>query len=67
MYPVSDSYIAARRTAVKEERITGGIKLKDGTIIAVDDSIIIQGSLSVTREACSSGKWDIGTLNYSKM
>lgn len=67
MYPVSDSYIAARRASVKEERITGGIKLKDGTIIAVDDSVIIQGSLSVSREVCSSGKWDIGTLNYSKM
>lgn len=65
MYPVSDAYLAARRSRVREERITGGIKLKDGTIIAVDDSVIIQNSLSVSKKVCSSGKFDIGTVNCS--
>lgn len=65
MYPVSDAYLAARRSRVREERITGGIKLKDGTIIAVDDSVIIQNSLSVSKKVCSSSKFDIGTVNCS--
>lgn len=67
MYPVSDKYIAARRAAFKEERITGGIKLKDGTIIAVDDSVLVQGSLSITSKVCTNDKFDIGTANCSVM
>lgn len=67
MYPVSDAYIAARRARNREERITGAIKLKDGTHIIVDDSIIIQGSLSISKKVCSSGKWDVGTMNYSQI
>lgn len=65
MYPVSDAYLAARRSRVREERITGGIKLKDGTIIAIDDSVIIQNSLSISKKVCSSSKFDIGTMNCS--
>lgn len=65
MYPVSDKYIAARRAAFKEERITGGIKLKDGTIIAVDDSVLVQGTLSITSKVCTNDKFDIGTANCS--
>lgn len=67
MYPVSDKYIAARRAAFKEERITGGIKLKDGTIIAVDDSVLVQGTLSITSKVCTNDKFDIGTANCSVM
>lgn len=67
MYPVSDKYIAARRAAFKEERITGGIKLKDGTIIAVDDSVLVQGSLSITSKVCTNDKFDIGSANCSVM
>lgn len=66
MYNVSDSYIAALR-APYIERITGGIKLKDGTIIPVDDSIIVQGSLSMTRRAMNSSKFDIGTANAASL
>lgn len=65
MYPVSDKYIAACRAVFKEERITGGIKLKDGTIISVDDSVIVQGSLSISAKAC--GSFDIGTANCSQL
>ena len=42
MYPVSEKYIEAIRAPVREDRITGGIRLKDGTIIPVNDSIIVQ-------------------------
>ncbi|MGN1109923.1 MAG: hypothetical protein ACI4RK_11140 [Oscillospiraceae bacterium] len=65
MYPVSDAYLAARRSRVREERITGGIKLKDGTVITVDDTVIIQNSLSISKKVCSSSKFDIGTMNCS--
>lgn len=65
MYPVSEAYLAARRSRVREERITGGIKLKDGTIITIDDTVIIQNSLSISKKVCSSGKFDIGTMNCS--
>ncbi len=67
MYPVSDSYIAALRASAREDRITGGIRLKDGTIITIDDTIIIQKSLTVTRKVCSSDKFDFGTINSSEM
>ena len=67
MYPVSDKYIAARRAAFREERITGGIKLKDGTIITVDDSVLVQGSLSITSKVCTNDRFDIGSANCSVM
>ena len=67
MYPVSDEYIAARRAPFKEERITGWIKLKDGTIIEINDSVVIQGSLKTIREVCSDSSFDIGTANCSKL
>ena len=67
MYPVSEKYIAACRASFKEERITGGIKLIDGTIIPIDDSVVVQGSLCITSKVCSSNKFDIGTANCSEM
>ena len=67
MYPVSDKYIEAMRAPVREDRITGGIRLKDGTIIAVDDTVIIQKSLTVTRRVSNSSKFDIGTVNSAEM
>ena len=63
MYPVSEKYIEAIRAPVREDRI----RLKDGTIIPVDDSIIVQKSLTVTRKASSSYKFDIGTVNSAEM
>ena len=67
MYPVSEKYIEAIRAPVREDRITGGIRLKDGTIIPVNDSIIVQKSLTVTRKVSSSSKFDIGTANSAEM
>ena len=67
MYPVSEKYIEAIRAPVREDRITGGIRLKDGTRIAVDDTIIIQKSLTVTRSVSNSSKFDIGTVNSAEM
>ena len=37
MYPVSEKYIEAIRAPVREDRITGGIRLKDGTIIRSEE------------------------------
>lgn len=67
MYPVSDKYIEAMRAPVREDRITGGIRLKDGTIIPVDDTVIIRKSLTVTRRVSNSSKFDIGTANSAEM
>ena len=67
MYPVSEKYIEAIRSPVREDRITGGIRLKDGTRIAVDDTTIIQRSLTVTRSVSNSSKFDIGTVNSAEM
>lgn len=63
MYPVTDEYLAAQRAPFREERITGAIKLKDGTKIVVDNSSIAQGTLSMTRQAFKSDKFDIGMLS----
>ena len=63
MYPVTDEYLAAKRAPFREERITGAIKLKDGTKIVVDNSSIAQGTLSMTRQAFKSDKFDIGMLS----
>ena len=67
MYPVSEKYIEAIHAPVREDRITGGIRLKDGTRIAVDDTTIIQKSLTVTRSVSNSSKFDIGTVNSAEM
>lgn len=63
MYPVTDEYLAAQRAPFREERITGAIKLKDRTKIVVDNSSIAQGTLSMTRQAFKSDKFDIGMLS----
>lgn len=67
MYKVSDEYIAAMRQPVLRERITGGIKLADGTMISVDDSVIVQGSLAMTRKAMNASDFDIGTANAASL
>lgn len=66
MYPVSDEYIAAMKAPVRRDKITGAIKLRDGTIFPIDDSVIAQNSLSITRSVCTS-KFDIGTVNCAEM
>lgn len=63
MYPVTDEYLAAQRAPFREERITGAIKLKDGTKLVVDNNSIAQGTLSMTRQAFKSDKFDIGMLS----
>ena len=63
MYPVTDEYLAAQRAPFREERITGAIRLKDGTKIVADNSSIAQGTLSMTRQAFKSDKFDIGMLS----
>lgn len=64
MYTVSNQYLLARAAPVKEERITGGIKLKDGTLIAVDDSVLVKGTLTINKKACGN-TLDIGTATSS--
>lgn len=64
MYTVSNQYLLARAAPVKEERITGGIKLKDGAVIAVDDSVLVKGTLTINKKACGN-TLDIGTATSS--
>lgn len=66
MYSVSAEYLAAYRKSVRKTKITGGIKLSDGTIIPIDDSKIIQGKFSISKKICGSS-FDIGTCDTSEM
>lgn len=66
MYPVSDAYRAAIAAPVREDRITGGIRLTTDEIIPITDETIVQKSLSITRKVFSS-KFDIGTVNSAEM
>mgnify|MGYP002524286047 CR=1 FL=1 len=67
MFPVTDEYLAAQRAPFREERITGTVQLRDGTFIAVSNDTIVQGSLSITRQAFRSDKFDIGMLSSAVM
>ena len=67
MFPVTDEYLAAQRAPFREERITGTVQLRDGTFIAVSNDTIVQGSLSITRQAFRSDKFDIGMLSSAIM
>lgn len=67
MFPVTDEYLAAQRAPFREERITGTVQLRDGTFIDVSNDTIVQGSLSITRQAFRSDKFDIGMLSSATM
>jgi len=64
MYAVSSGYLAAMRGKVRTDRITGGITLSDGTVITIDDSVLVKDTLKLTRELCR-GKYRIGTFNLA--
>ena len=66
MYAVSDEYIAAMRAPVRRDKVTGHIKLRDGTVLPIDDSKIIQNKFTVIRKVCGS-KFDTGTANCAEM
>lgn len=66
MHSVSEEYLAAMKAPVRRDKITGAIKLRDGTVFSIDDSVIAQNSLSITRSVCT-GKFDIGTANCAEM
>ena len=66
MQSVSQEYLDAFRKPVKYDRITGNIKLVDGTIIPITDSSIVQGSLQTKQRVCGS-KMDIGSCNIGEI
>ena len=66
MQSVSQEYLDAFRKPVKYDRITGNIKLVDGTVIPITDSSIVQGSLQTKQRVCGS-KMDIGSCNIGEI
>lgn len=66
MYSVSNEYISALRRSVKYDRITGQIRLADGTRIEINNNVVVQGKLSITRSVCG-GSFDIGAFNAARM
>ncbi|MGN0618276.1 MAG: hypothetical protein ACI4J7_04565 [Ruminiclostridium sp.] len=64
MYEVSGNYLAALKEKAVKDSISGTITLTDGTVIEIDDSIIVQNTLKITKELCSDS-YRIGTFNLS--
>lgn len=67
MFGVSDEYIAAMQSGIRIDKVYGRIFLKDGTKIDVDDSMIVQKSLSTNRRVFSGTSFDLGTFDASSM
>ncbi len=61
MYSVSDKYLEAFRKPYRTDRITGRIKLKDGTNIVLSDEILVQNKFTITRKVCGTA-FDVGTF-----
>lgn len=65
MYSVSEEYKNALLQKHITDTIEGNITLKDGTVIELDDSTIVTGSLRITHELCDD--YRIGTFNLGSM
>ncbi len=65
MYSVSESYKEALLQKHITDTVEGTAVLKDGTIIELDDSTIVNGSLKITHELCDDYK--VGTFNLGSM
>ena len=65
MYSVSEEYKKALLQKHITDTIEGNITLKDGTVIELDDSTIVTGSLRITHELCDD--YRIGTFNLGSM
>lgn len=65
MYSVSESYKKALLQKHITDTVEGTAVLKDGTVIELDDSTIVNGSLKITHELCDDYK--VGTFNLGCM
>lgn len=65
MYSVSESYKNALLQKHITDMVEGTAVLKDGTVIELDDSTIVNGSLKITHELCDDFK--VGTFNLGSM
>jgi len=65
MYSVSESYKKALLQKHITDTVEGTAVLKDGTVIELDDSTIVNGSLKITHELCNDYK--VGTFNLGCM
>ena len=64
MYPVSSGYLSAVRAKVRTDRLLGSITLSDGTVIAINDSVLVKDTVKLTRELCR-GSYRIGTFSLA--
>ncbi len=65
MYSVSESYKEALLQKHITDTVEGTAVLKDGTVIELDDSTIVNGSLKITHELCDD--YRVGTFNLGSM
>jgi hypothetical protein len=66
MYSVSEAYLTAFRKPYRKDRITGRIKLINGTNLILSNDTLVQGGFAITRKVCGSS-YDIGTFNATEM
>lgn len=64
MYEVSEAYLTALKEKAVKDSISGSITLTDGTVIEIDDSVLVKNTLKITKELCSDS-YRIGTFNLS--
>ena len=62
MYSVPDGYLAAIRAPTRADRLAGKLTLTDGTTIALNDSAVISGSLSVDNQCVSGQELTFGSV-----
>ena len=62
MYSVPDGYLAAIRAPTRTDRLAGKLTLTNGTTIALNDSAVISGSLSVDNQCVSGQELTFGSV-----
>ena len=64
MYNVTEGYLDTLKQKVRKDSIEGEITLSDGTLIEINDDVLVSGSLKLTKELCGE-KYRVGTFNLS--
>lgn len=67
MYPVSDGYKRAIRDYNRVVKVEGTLTLKNGIVVTIDDSDIVQGSLYVQNQCVSGEGLDPGSVYVGEM
>lgn len=67
MYNVSDSYKKAISKALIKNRIAGTLTLQNGDNIAINDSNIIKGSLSINNKAVNNSDFCLGAAYVGEL